>query len=657
MVVIPQSNAFAAMSRSANVPPAPKKAKLTFQEKEMKRIQKEIKEQERAAEKAKKEAERLAYAEEKARKDAEKEAERLAHAEEKARKDAEKEAERLAHAEEKARKDAEKEAERKKKEAEKEEKRREVEREKAAKEEKRKKREEEKLKAEELKRKKERSQLKLGNFFAIPPTKDRQRAGSVDSVGKGRSSMSPAPQGSNPSLLSVSSPAAAPTPTKATPGKPKKSEYERLFPDFYVKDGVSLAPINRFERDEGAVASIQDTIDSYILGNRSPGRERPFDTESLFHLSSYANVPRGKRPMPVRDIMTDFYSGGNSSRPIDLTTDSQAQNSQAKRMGDSLRKIPMKFLKFQEDVRPPYRGTYTSRPITGMSKLARNPLRRDLPNTNYDYDSEAEWIEDDEDAEDLMSEGDNDKEEDDGDEDMDGFLDDENDETAPSKRSALMGDLEPVSTGLCWEDRRKRNTNVKLIPYRMEIILGKPPFRILCFLALESHANLFLGTDPSIKSIDPFSNSYWAPAPSVTTMEPPRIPLNTIKNTSVNFNTSSAISKPVKQFFTPASEVLKSQSSSPVLLGLPPQLQAQPPKNKDTKLKKLLADSDMDAFKQAIDGSDLSKVGLIEVLKKKFPGRPAASIKATLEVVARREGKKEVEKRWALIGDVAAPLF
>jgi chromatin assembly factor 1 subunit A len=126
-----------------------------------------------------------------------------------------------------------------------------------------------------------------------------------------------------------------------------------------------------------------------------------------------------------------------------------------------------------------------------------------------------------------------------------------------------------------------------------------------------------------------------------------------MKNTSVNFNNSSLISKSVKPFFTPTSEVLKSQSSFPVpaQTQLLPQFQSKP---KDSKPKKLLADSDMDAFKQAIDGSDLSKVGLIEVLKKKFPGRPAASIKATLEVVARREGKKEAEKRWVLIGEVVA---
>jgi chromatin assembly factor 1 subunit A len=60
----------------------------------------------------------------------------------------------------------------------------------------------------------------------------------------------------------------------------------------------------------------------------------------------------------------------------------------------------------------------------------------------------------------------------------------------------------------------------------------------------------------------------------------------------------------------------------------------------------------MPAFKAAIEGSDLSKVGLIEVLKKKFPGRSGAAIKGTLEVVARRVGAKEADKRWVLVDGV-----
>jgi chromatin assembly factor 1 subunit A len=63
----------------------------------------------------------------------------------------------------------------------------------------------------------------------------------------------------------------------------------------------------------------------------------------------------------------------------------------------------------------------------------------------------------------------------------------------------------------------------------------------------------------------------------------------------------------------------------------------------------MIATEDLPAFCAAIQGSDLSKVGLIEVLKKKFPGRPAAAIKATLETIARREGTKEADKRWRLL--------
>jgi hypothetical protein len=114
-----------------------------------------------------------------------------------------------------------------------------------------------------------------------------------------------------------------------------------------------------------------------------------------------------------------------------------------------------------------------------MTKLARNPFRRDLPNTNYDYDSEAEWVED-EDAEDLKSEDEEEEAEDD-DEDMDKFLDDENDETTSSRRLVVQGDLEPVSTGLCWEDRKRRNSHVKMMPYRMEIIIGMLTYYLLWF--------------------------------------------------------------------------------------------------------------------------------------------------------------------------------
>jgi chromatin assembly factor 1 subunit A len=415
----PVISAFSVLDgRGSSAAPPSKKQKLTFQEKELRKTNKEIKEKERAEEKARKDAKTQQQAEEKARK----------------------------------------EAERKKKEAEREEKRVAQEAERVAKEEKRRKKEEEKQKAEEEKAKKERSQMKLGTFFNIPVAASKPRAGTPDS--RGRASMSPAPQLSNPSVAS---------PASFTPSKSERTPYEKLFPDFFIQNGVTVAPITRFERDEEATNVLQKTMDSYLSGDKTMDHRRPLNATELFHRSGHSLVPRGKRFMPVREIMAEYYTG-NSSRPIDLTTDSQ--NTQIKRTGDLLRKIPLKYLRFQEDVRPPYRGTYTSRPVSGMTRLARNPLRRDLPETNYDYDSEAEWVEDEDEAGEDLKSDDEDEDVDDGRDDMDGFLDDEADETANSRRLVIQGDLEPISTGLCWEDRSKRSTNVKMMQYRMEVILG-----------------------------------------------------------------------------------------------------------------------------------------------------------------------------------------
>jgi chromatin assembly factor 1 subunit A len=70
----------------------------------------------------------------------------------------------------------------------------------------------------------------------------------------------------------------------------------------------------------------------------------------------------------------------------------------------------LKFLKFFEDYRPPYHGTW-SKP---KSKLVsgRHPFGKDESHLNYEVDSEAEWEEEAEDGEDLDSVAKDDEEED-----------------------------------------------------------------------------------------------------------------------------------------------------------------------------------------------------------------------------------------------------
>jgi hypothetical protein len=86
-----------------------------------------------------------------------------------------------------------------------------------------------------------------------------------------------------------------------------------------------------------------------------------------------------------------------------------------------------KFLGFHEDIRPPYRGTWSKQStlITG-----RRPLGKDTTYLDYDIDSEEEWEEgDDEEGEDLVDDDDGAEEEEDmqNDEDNDGWLADEDD--------------------------------------------------------------------------------------------------------------------------------------------------------------------------------------------------------------------------------------
>ena len=62
----------------------------------------------------------------------------------------------------------------------------------------------------------------------------------------------------------------------------------------------------------------------------------------------------------------------------------------------------------------------------------------------------------------------------------------------------------------------------------------------------------------------------------------------------------------------------------------------------------LVPAEEMAAFKQAIEGSDLTKAAMVEYLKKKFPHLYKEAIKNSLVQVAERRGKSEKEKRWFL---------
>jgi chromatin assembly factor 1 subunit A len=130
--------------------------------------------------------------------------------------------------------------------------------------------------------------------------------------------------------------------------------------------------------------------------------------------------------------------------------------------------------------------------------------------------------------------------------------------------------------------------------------------------------------------IDPFSTAYWDPPVRATNalMDPPRMPLNAMKPTSANVNGPNTLTK---------------------MFGKPDIAKVAPQDTKAIKVAaKPVSAEDMPAFKQIIQGSELSKVGLIEVLKTQFKKTPKASIKFSLENVAKMVRSTDGEKRWVL---------
>ncbi|KAF2023649.1 hypothetical protein EK21DRAFT_118559 [Setomelanomma holmii] len=548
---------------SSSKPPA-KRRKLTPQEKEDQRLEKEAKANALAEKKAQKEAEDKLKAEQKAQK----------------------EEERRLKDEEKQKKIEERE-------------------------EKRRQKEEEQRQKEEEKAKKERASLlqllksmRLGAFFAKPKS-------TGVSPGKVSVESSQNPHAPAASLLAPPTVAA----TNSAPPSPQKnivknahSDYERYFFPFNLLPHTILAPTNVFMDNAAKMQAAQSRLDNLI--SREDINMESISIQSLTALLPSAGG-RGAKSPTVGDVIECV--NGSSDQPIDLTVD---DISKTRRPLDMLRQMSMKYIHFGEDVRPPYYGTYTqSYTDSQASRLARNPVSRLRQDTNYDYDSEAEWDEPEE-GEDLDSEGDDDENEDIED-DMEGFLDDEEDPQL--KRRLISGDLQPISTGLCWQDdygiSRLNDSSGAICTDFRDFSMG--------FLL-----------HPQPHSIDPFSTAYWAPDPALTastasttareafsngTMNPPRAPLaqRTMNGLLNTLNT--------------------------------PQQPSSGTASKPVKAKRMIPSEHLPAFKAEIEGKDLTKIGMVEALKKMFPKIPKDAITNTLSVVAARVGPTEKEKRWVLI--------
>jgi chromatin assembly factor 1 subunit A len=549
---------------------------------------------------------------------------------ERAQEQAEKQVRKEAKEKEKAAKDkerveaaAKKEDEKRKKAEEQEQKRKAKEAEKLKKEEEHKAKEEEKLKkaaeAEAKKKAREEEKLKKERVSIILPSVHYPLAETIQSQMR-LSAFFNAPKASPPAPLSDSKTlkaSASPSPPKfitkdearrkslsLEPGETVESLFadipklnltsnlseqakkQRFLPFTLPKQAV-LAPHNRFLPLKQELARVNEHLDSYLTS--SPALIPTFTEE----LEMY-KLKRGYTPFPVQGIVERIH--GSSNNPIDLTSSSEEQPQ------DLLRSCTMKYLHFSQDVRPPYCGTWTKpQSFENARKLARNPFKQLLPELDYDYDSEAEW-EEPEDGEDLDSDGESDEE--DGDEDMEGFLDDDNPpDYLQARKGQMSNDLVPVCTGLQWEDASgvlhaaDGGQAADFSSLKMGALLGQCPRIESAWWAHCSN----LVVEPRPPTIDPFTRAYWedeplsvAPLslkdqttlPLVGLMNPPRIPL---QDRPYGFLNGANVQGTVNGKVPKAAKVTRPGRVVPADL--------------------------LPAFKKQVEGSDMTKIAMIEHLK------------------------------------------
>ncbi|OXV09747.1 hypothetical protein Egran_02490 [Elaphomyces granulatus] len=482
--------------------------------------------------------------------------------------------------------------------AKKEEERRKREERKKLKEEERIAKEEEKRKKGEEKMKKEKSQMRLNAFFAKPKP------------------VIASTQSSHTSTSNTSDKAPMTNAGPETSSRKVISDYEREFPDFFLQSHTTVAPMHRFERDSESLAHVREKLDdSFNPVHRNFIVPVGYRGSELFHMIPYRRR-RGRNIVSVKETVSRLQGLDNT---VDLTGEASSRPADADPK-EILRKVPIKFFKFEEDVRPPYQGTFTKvLPETSAVKLSRNPFSRTIPEVNYDYDSEAEWEEPDE-GEELDSEVEEETNED-GDDDMEGFLDDDQDNQVDGRRRLIVGDLIPVCTGIRWEEN---GSDAELQTYKIEII-----------------------SETTRCPIDPFSSIYWQKPKAICMEHLPAIP---------PFPSGIASSRPSLPY-TPSplsygdyesrtQDAVLSAIPNTILPILDPNIVPPSMLGSMGKPRRTFPPDQLAEFKQAVEGSDLTKTGLVEILKKRFPRISKDLLKDTLTAVAVRVGQREAEKKW-----------
>lgn len=204
-----------------------------------------------------------------------------------------------------------------------------------------------------------------------------------------------------------------------------KSDYEKTFLPFYSKDNIIIS--TNLILSTNKLSSNKQFIDDQL------SQKSKVDSS----VSEWIKSKQTKRGYTIK------------FKAVTLLQQMTTKEKTDEELQILLSLIPQKYIKFYENVRPPFIGTYSK----DLSLPISSPFTTEGTGYNYEYDSDLEWVnEEEEDGEggdiDNLESGEEDEEEDDEEEgsegEFDGFLDAEDpNSTNPSKKK-IMGPLIPV---------------------------------------------------------------------------------------------------------------------------------------------------------------------------------------------------------------------
>lgn len=184
---------------------------------------------------------------------------------------------------------------------------------------------------------------------------------------------------------------------------PLQSDFQRVFAPIVYKD---LAPINRFNRKIDT-----EELDRQLSGfPKTPKIEEMLlevaprrSSSSVVRLCRERSLDVSNSRLSVRETMrlvaeSDLMTGADAEKKTRIALESLQDR----------KKIPIKLLQFATDLRPGWFGTWT-RPSNIIS--GRRPLRQDPVALDYNYDSDAEWVDGEDDVKGDEVEEDDDAEE------------------------------------------------------------------------------------------------------------------------------------------------------------------------------------------------------------------------------------------------------